>query len=288
MNAVYADPDGTLFDPVGGAADARARLVRFIGDAEARIKEDYLRILRFFRFNAQYGRDIDEAGLAACARNKEGLNILSGERVQAELMKLLETRNPGPCLGLMKESGILALVLPEAIADRASALSSDDSPPQNDAEPRVRALRRLAVLLGPDEDRIRSAARRLRLSNEIKFRLSSMAKARDEIRPGMTDRDLQRSIYRLGIETYRDWVAVAGTSKELSRDDVERLARTTWVPPDFPLKGKDVVAAGMAPSPTVGKILGQLEAWWIDNEFKPTRDELLTRLKQVVGDHGKS
>ena len=114
MNALYAEADGTVVDPLGGLPDLEARRVRFVGEPEARIREDYLRILRFFRFNAWHGRGIDAEGLAACAALADGLESLSGERVGMEMKKLLAAPDPAPALAAMEASGVLARVMPGA------------------------------------------------------------------------------------------------------------------------------------------------------------------------------
>lgn len=155
MNALYAQADGTVIDPLGGLPDLLARRVRFVGDATTRIAEDYLRILRFFRFHAVYGdpaQGIDPDGLAACAANAESISTLSRERIGAEMKKLLTANDPAPALATMEQAGILAQVLPAATARPMPLLVHHEAgAPRN-------WLCRLAVLGG------QNATARLRLS----------------------------------------------------------------------------------------------------------------------------
>jgi poly(A) polymerase len=147
MNALYARADGTVVDPLGGLADLQARNVRFVGDPHERIREDCLRILRFFRFHAQYGdarRGLDPAALAACAAHVVMLAGLSRERIGAEMRKLLGAPDPAPALCAMEEIGVLAAILPGTKARPMARLVA--------LEGRAHGgwLRRLATLGGPD------------------------------------------------------------------------------------------------------------------------------------------
>ena len=164
LNALYAAPDGEVFDPTGqGIEDALAGRIVFVGEPETRIREDYLRILRFFRFHAWYGRGpADAAGLKACARLKDGMARLSAERVSKELLKLLAAPDPAPAVRLMAESGVLDRVLPDH-----AGLTLFESMTHISDDP----LLRLSALLPADADRVRASARALRLSNAQKERL---------------------------------------------------------------------------------------------------------------------
>ncbi len=213
MNALYCDIDGRIYDPVGGIADLDASRVRFIGDAEARIEEDALRILRFFRFHAWYGKGApDSDGLAACAKRAKDLKRLSAERVRAELLKLLAAPDPVPAIRQMAETGILTRVLAEATNfDRLAGLVAIER-----ARGEADAIRRLGALL-PDGAAV--VGERLRLSKKEQIRLSEMITARDEIAPAddgePLDRRMRASLYRFGREAVLDhailnWAAHAG------------------------------------------------------------------------------
>ena len=284
MNAVYADPDGTLFDPVAGVADAQAGRVRFIGDADQRIQEDFLRILRFFRFSARFdGQDLDESGVDACARNKGGLKQLSGERVQTELLLLLASPSALPVLHVMKGSGVLDEVLPEVAALEAAGRLID-------AEAQVNrppdALLRLAAIVG-DKPAALEIAKRLKFSNDMKHRLEAALDITEAPMASFDDSDIRRLLYKLGRQTSFDrillsWARDADTSHGPAWQSVFDKVQTLDEP-KFPLAGRDVIKLGVAPGTDVGTYLDHVERWWIENDFAPDRAALLNELKKRVG-----
>jgi tRNA nucleotidyltransferase/poly(A) polymerase len=280
MNALYCDADGTIFDPLGGYADVVARRVRFIGDPEARIREDYLRILRFFRFFAWYGGGRpDPEGLKACARLKKGLTILSVERVWAELKRLLSAPNPTRALLWMRTSGIWEKVLPESWGI--------DALPRLAATERARGwppdpLLRLEALIPPHHARIDRLATRLRFANAERLRLLFWAGA-PEADPRLSEADLTKRLYRFGPQGVRDRLvhALAREYEAGNADAAGALARQiafaeSWRRPVFPLSGRDLVAAGLAPGPELGRRLKALEERWVDSGFSLTPEALLS------------
>ena len=283
MNAIYADPDGTLFDPVGGVADAQARRVRFIGQSDRRIKEDFLRILRFFRFNAQYSNgEVDAEALSACARNASGLSQLSGERIQGELFKLLAAPAPGKWLAHMNEAGVLARVLPHATLESIVSGRIDDLPPQlRRTGTRELALIRLCALLESREKSIDAVADALKLSNEAKTHLLAISAAQNAVSGKMNDADMRRATYRHS-GALRDAIAVAYFCGQVSRQEADRLLSFSWIPPRFPITGADVVALGLAPGPDIGAVLKEVERWWIDQDFRPDERQLAEYLGERV------
>ena len=260
MNALYAGIDGRVVDPVGGLTDLRARRVRFIGDPAARIREDYLRILRFFRFHAVYGDaagGIDAEGLAASAAHQEGIERLSKERIGAEMLKLLAAPDPAPALASMQAAGILARVLPGAEASSLSLLGHFEA----DASPDP--IRRLATLGGED------VAARLRLSRAQAKRLGALREA------ALGDDPPVVLGYRLGARDGRDAALIRAAltgqpPPESMGADVARGAGQT-----FP-----IAAADLMPRLT-GKALGdrlkELEDQWVASGFRLTRADLLGR-----------
>ncbi|KUR78467.1 CCA tRNA nucleotidyltransferase [Novosphingobium sp. Fuku2-ISO-50] len=248
INALYADPRTlALTDFFGGRADLAARRVRFIGDPEARIREDYLRILRYFRFQARYGAmPADAAAEQACAALAPGLKGLSRERVGWELMRLLAHPDPAPTVSRMAELGVLAMVLPEADPAALPALITAETREHVAADP----LRRLAALLPADPSLAESVAARLRLSGAQKKRLACAV-----VRETGDPRALA---YRLGLIEASDRLLIAGES-------LAPLAG--WTPPQFPLKGGAIVARGVSAGPAVARTLRKVEDQWIAEGF---------------------
>ena len=282
MNALYLDADGTLYDPCQGRADLEAGRVRFVGQAEQRIKEDYLRILRFFRFYAHFGRPpIDAAALAACRQARAGLSRLSAERVAAELLKLLAARDPGPALNVMADCDILAEIVPEARRLRRLAglvgLDGDDPDP----------LRRLGALLAVDGAGAQSLARRLKLSRAQGERLRALAEATLE-----TDLDpagARRAVYGLGAEGFADAAYLRWAERpEDGRWAAHLALANDWTVPVLPVDGDDVLALGISPGPQVGCLLAAAEDWWLDGDFQAGREACLEKLVQLAAAKGKA
>lgn len=260
INAIYADMDGQLYDPTGGQADLDAGRVRFVGDAAQRIDEDKLRILRFFRFLALFGRgEPDGEALAACTAAAPGIAGLSGERVRDETFKLLAAPEPLPSLQLMAEASVLDQVLPDGF-DLEQLARTDGDP-----------LRRLSAIAtaGPV-----SIAERLRLSNKQAERLGFLMAPPVKLSTDITRPALRQLLHDHGAERIAD-LALQQGAPELPRRIDEAM------PPPFPLKGSDALALGMRPGPEVGEKLRALEEAWRADDFAASRDELLTKLKHM-------
>ena len=269
INALFASRDGKLFDFVGGLKDIEARRVRFIGDPAQRIAEDYLRVLRFFRFHAGYAEGLpDAAGLSACIRAKENLGQLSRERVRNELMKLLLAPRTVPTLAVMGEVGILADVL-GGVPHLASLSNMIKAEAHLGFEPdATRRLGALAVWVREDADRLRE---RLRLTNEEHRRLRSMAEYWWQISPEMGPVARRAVIYRIGAEAYRERVVLAFSRSQEKVDDAgwqELIALPNeWTAPKFPLAAKDFIERGVEKGPFLGAALAIAETSWIDSGF---------------------
>ena len=279
INAMSLRPDGTLFDYHGGIADARAGKVRFVGEPSDRIQEDYLRILRLFRFQARYGQsEIDNATLGAVRAHVKGLARLSVERVTQELAKLLAARNPAPTVAVMAATGVIAEILPEAGTGPALARLT-----AREHETPVAAdwLRRFAVMM-PDAD-TGAVSQRLKLSNAEAARLAMLTSPTPLLTAGSPQIDLNRALYRLGSSAVADRLLIAWA---LDGDDTGwkmQLTRVAaWQDKTLPISGADVLALGLAPGPKVGELLRAVEEWWIESAFAPNRDEALARLKELV------
>ena len=285
LNALYLDPDGRLFDPTGqGVADARAGRIVFVGDPMIRIREDYLRILRFFRFYAWYGRgEPDKAALDACRALKGMLSARTAERTQKEVLKLLAAKDPRAALKLMAGAGVLAATLPEVtdLGRLEGLVEIELGLGDNDAE------LRLAALIPQDRRIAEQTAERLRLSNAQRERLVAAVGAEPRIVSWMSPREMRRAMYRVGPRTFSDRLklAWAGSTdrKSAARQWVELLDRAkAWSPPLFPVTGEDAKACGVAEGPLIGRVLREVENWWVDEDFPDSREAALERMKAVA------
>jgi poly(A) polymerase len=283
INALSVSRDGTIHDYVGGLADIEARRVRFIGDAATRIAEDYLRILRFFRFHAAYGAGApDPEGLAACIASRAGLEQLSRERVRMEVLKLLLARRAGPALAAMTETGLLEQVL-GGVPLLASCTRMIELELRLGLPPAaVRRLAALAVSVQEDVERLRE---RLRLANLEYERLASMADGWWHVFRELGESDARALLYRIGAERFTDRVLLAWTrSPEDEADEQWRALATLparWSPPAFPLKAADFLARGVPKGPRLGAALAAAEQAWIRAGF-PTDAAALAATADVA------
>lgn len=284
INALYCAADGTVYDPLAGYPDLVARRVRFIGDATTRIREDYLRILRFFRVAAEHGNGpLDEVGLAACVAERAGLAHLSGERVQKELFRLLVAPAALASINAMQDWGLLTEVLRRAprpsLFARLAAIEA-----RLGAEPAAPLrLAALSVEVPEDADHF---ARLLKLSNDDTAMLLRAAMPEPVIAPDDGPAAARADLYRRGAGAFREGVLLGWTRAGAAPGDPGWVALwrlpETWTPPLFPAKGQDVLALGLPPGPEVGAILHQLEAGWIAADFAADRQTLLAELGRLV------
>jgi len=273
FNAMYADPDGTLYDPFDGSADLAAGRVRFIGDPDMRIAEDRLRVLRFFRFNAWYGQPpLDGAGFEACRRNAGAVRELSGERVRKELLRLLAAPAPADALAAMTEAGALDHWLPEydGTARLRALITREDSP-----DP----LRRLAAVLLPGTDAT-AIGKRLKLSTQEALRLEVMLAPEPSLDVAGGPAAWRAGIYRLGGGLYADRLLLAAGAPGDWRAALT-MARG-WISPELPVSGRDALALGLKPGPQVGKLIEAVESWWVEGDFTADRATCLVELERRV------
>jgi poly(A) polymerase len=269
INALSARRDGTIFDYVGGLADIAARRVRFIGKPAKRLAEDYLRILRFFRFHAAYGEGaLDAEGLAACIAARSGLQKLSRERVRMELLRLLSAKGAAPVLGVMAETGFLDRLLAGVPLlgrftkmvelERSLDLSADS----------LRRLGALAVSVFEDADRLRV---RLRLSNAEHERLVRMAQRWRSAGPEGGEQSARSLLYRLGHEAYVDVALLAWAGSTAGVEDLPWHTWATlparWSAPPFPLKSADFIRRGVTKGPKLGSVMAAAEKAWVSAGF---------------------
>ena len=293
INALYVEADGSVVDLVGGIADIEARRLRFIGDPEARIREDYLRILRFFRFFAWYGDGRPDAeGLKACARLKEGLAQLSAERVWSELKKLLSAPDPSRALLWMRQASVLTAALPESEKwgiDAIHGLAKAEKDLGWAPDP----LLRLEAIVPPDVARMKTLAERLKFSTAEADRLRYWALA-TVVEPKTTEGELAKRLYRGDRQGFVDRLrlslaaararAVEDNAALLEAGGLSRLLgfALKWEKPLFPLKGADLTKLGATPGPKLGEILKNLEAEWVEAGFAPDRGALLERAVEAL------
>lgn len=275
LNALYADSDGVILDPTGaGYDDALAGRIVFVGEPEQRIEEDYLRILRFYRFFAWYGRGApDAAAVAACAALVEGVERLSAERVSKEVLKLLAAPDPRLAVRLMQDAGVLGRILPPSKSVTLFEAMVGVSP-----DP----VLRLSALLPADVETVRASANRLRLSNAQKDRL--IAAVRAPLDPDMNDAQARAVIWREGRQAFEDRVRRAwAAGGEAARMQAFLALAADWTPPKLPVGGRDLARLGLKPGPETGRVLKAFEDGWIADDF-PDHDHE-DRLKMLIAPH---
>lgn len=281
INAMYADKQGHIYDPVGGFEDLKAHRIKFIGDASQRIKEDYLRILRFFRFSARFGHEpFDEDGLKACAHYAFHLPLLARERVTEEFLKLLELTTPLYALRAMQETGVLAHILhPRSWEDLKSLVALEQ---ETGIAPQ--ALIRLTAF-HPILEEVKA---HLRLSKKQESILTFLIKNHKVV----TMDSFKHQAYIWGKEKAFD-LALFQTARrltacEVTLDEASRFLQEmhqlfdSWAIPAFSLTGEELLAQGVKQGPQLGKLLKTVEAWWISQDFEPTHEQCLSHLSTLL------
>lgn len=283
LNALYCDADGTVHDPVGGYPDLVARRVRFIGDAGARIREDYLRILRFFRFTAAYGEGPPDAeGLAASIALAPGLDQLSAERVRAELLRLLAAPRVVEIAAVMAEAGLFERLIGTRgdIATLGRLVDIERSLGRADD-----ALLRLAALSGGNRH-LTALGARLRLSNAESERLARLVLPDPAFDPATDESEARAFLYRFGVEAFRDGVLLAWARSDGAVDNSRWRDRfllpARWTVPELPVRGADLLERGLAEGPTIGRIVRAFEDWWIAEDFPEDEVRLARALSDLV------
>lgn len=287
VNALYADRSGKIFDPTGqGLADIAQRRFRFVGDAEQRVAEDYLRILRFFRFIAFYGggQKLDAEAVKACREGRAGLRKLSAERVWSEIKKTLSAPDPVRVMRIMLTQDILDVILPEAsnvdglahyiALERRESLAIDP-------------LLRLMALSARNPLPMALLVKRLKMSKAESVRLRSWADDSTGFSTDMAEREKLAAIYNTGKRLAMDrcLIRAAGEADPILSSKWMSLVDLAmgWTPPVFPLTGKDLQKAGVTPGPAMGRKLDALKALWIRSGFTADKQKLLVALKLMGG-----
>ncbi len=278
INAMSLAADGRLWDYFGGRADLAAGRVRFVGDPGTRLREDYLRALRFFRFQARYGAgEPDAAALAAVRAAVPGLARLSAERVWMEVKRLLETPDPTGAAALMAETGVLGAVLPEATELHALArLAAIEEPPPD-------PLLRLAALL-PPETETGGLAARLRMSGAEAATLAALRGPAPS--PGDDDAALRRALAEAGHAALHGRLLLAEARGAGGGLAALRRRLAGMERPEFPLQGRDVLALGVPPGPEVGRLLQAVRSWWMERGCVDDAEACRGRLRELAAARG--
>ncbi len=298
INALSATPDGDVYDYFEGIPDLAHGRVRFVGRANKRVEEDYLRILRFFRFQGHYGRPPeDDDAFAACRKNAEKLKTLSAERIRDELLKILLSPDPADIFILMRSAGVLDVILPEAtkigrLRSAAWLVSRGLIVEGLHPDP----IRRLAAVLGPGAD-ADIISRRFRLSNREHERLAGLLAELPKLIADTTVEQTKKLIHGYGGERVRDRAIIAWAER---LDDVAKLpgketqarmaqveTAAAWSPPPFPIGGEDAKLLGFPPGPEMGRLLRAVEDWWAHDGFRADRGKCLEILTALSKEQAK-
>ncbi|MEC8086637.1 MAG: CCA tRNA nucleotidyltransferase [Pseudomonadota bacterium] len=290
FNALSADRDGRVYDYFNGLEDLNAGKVRFIGDALERVKEDYLRILRFFRFHAYFAKSgPDPESFAACRSAVTHVETLSGERIWNELSRTLVAPNPVFICQLMEEIGLLGLLLPvERVVPRVEALSTLEKMLSLEPDP----IRRLTALIAPNRSQTLNIAARLKFSRADTRRLENLICNRGVWDIKINGLSLRRALYSSSSDQVCDFILLSWADEISSGTEGMRRSQkawrdvweiaSAWTSPEFPLDGRDIVEIGIKEGPMVGEILSEMEEWWVGQSFQPDRKACLTKLKRLV------
>ena len=288
INAIYADEKGSVFDYYNGIDDLENGVVRFIGNAGQRIKEDYLRILRFFRFYSIFGKgEIDAKALKACVENKDGIKTLSIERIRDELGKILMTSNAVKTLQIMFDNEILIHFLPDSPnLDKLQFLIDL----VNKHKIKQEVLRRLFILYTPDEKLAENLACRLKLSRKDKELFVSWSIYNPSLEESMTEKGLRKLLYLYGRDfCFNKFLIISALNKTESKNFAEIIERiNTLEIPVFQVKGKNIIDAGIMNNHRISDVLRQLENAWIDSDFTLTFNELMCQAKGIISETDKA
>jgi poly(A) polymerase len=294
MNAMFADRQGRIYDPFDGLGDLGAGRVAFVGNPQRRLEEDVLRLLRFFRFYAHYGRPpMNAHALAACRRMAHKLTTLSGERVAGEFVRLMQAPDPASVMLIMHGQGVLDHVLPEAQAfGRLRVLCWLETRALVRPSLAVDPMRRLGAVLDTDAAGAQAVGDRLKLSAVQTRRLVSIAAPKVAVHVEMSGPETRMALRKVGPDTFRDLTLTAWAdarardgrpnSAESARWITLLDATDSWQPVELPIRGADCLELGVPRGPEIGRLLGRVEQWWEESDYRPDREQCLARLRAVI------
>lgn len=283
INAVYADEKGNVFDYYNGIDDLEKGVVRFIGSPAQRIKEDYLRILRFFRFYSLFAKTpIDKKALKACIENKDGLKTLSMERIRDEMFKILLTPKAGSTIKIMVENDILSYVLPTPKDENIAALNFLIEHVNLNILP-YDPIRRMFILYTPNEDLAENLANRMKFSKKQKQDFLEWARIQVSLDDFIIPEQLKKMVYLYGKEFAMNKLLIEQALQnhviETTKDIIQNIKELEV--PVFPLRGKDIIEAGVENNRHIGDILDSLEQMWLNSGFALNKTQLLAHLKEL-------
>ena len=272
FNALFLDKNGRLSDYFSGLSDLKEGIVRFIGDAGERICEDYLRILRYFRFLARFGNaEPEEGALEAIRRHRDGLKSLSSERLLKEISLLLKTKDPVAAIRVMQQQGLFMSLFGRDLDPRILENSL-----QLDFQ--YGEINRFSFFISGDAGFADLISRQLRMSSKMRARL--LAACEEALPADLTDKEIKERLYFWGRETFDDRVKLAWARSPLETDYGGYLkVSESWDIPVFPLQGRDLIEVGIPPGPDIGNILERLERRWVESDFLPDREALLSDVR---------
>ena len=282
LNALYCDADGTVYDPINGLPDLQKGLIKFIGDPRVRIAEDVLRILRYFRFFAYYGKlPGDRNSLSACGDFSIQLGKLSANRVWREFSKILAAPDPTHTMKLMSQVGVLENILFSKI--QLDCLESLIFSEKKYAKINPDSIRRLVAMTHLDEPSVKSLSKRLNLPGFDRNRL--MGLATPAVLPDVEsdDKENRKILFQLGENIFRDLVLLgSASSPQFDWSKLMSLPDRLPIPP-FPISGKDLIQHGIPEGQEIGKILETVKIWWANGGFSSDREMCLKKIKELVG-----
>lgn len=297
INALYADIEGNIYDFVNGYNDLTNKQLHFIGNPEERIKEDFLRILRYFRFYASLENfHIDDTALKACMKNADNLKMLSNERISQELFLILDSKNPAKTLELMNKSKILDKVLFYKTNNfdlLKNLVNIEDKLNFDLLNITKSTIRRLSAVIEHTEESFIKNADFLKLSNFQTKQLMNLLNPAFDLIDEIDEIKAKRILHNLGTNIFQDHIILKLAEENLTDNKTQLFNKgykllqisSNWRPLEFCIRGKDVIEKGIPEGKFVGEILSELENWWQNNDFKPEKSELLNELDKIILKH---
>tara|TARA_Y100001970_G_scaffold64868_1_gene83031 strand:- start:606 stop:1826 length:1221 start_codon:yes stop_codon:yes gene_type:complete len=283
INAVYMNSDGDIYDPFDGISDLNSGIVKFIGDPEKRIKEDYLRILRYYRFLSLYNSSVDSVTRGLIKKNANSIVNLSSERIHMEFFKILNNDNSGKIINFMEEDGILELIFSNPVDVKTYNRMIDID---NELFFNEDTLLKFVTLIPKNIKKIKNL-KCFSFSNKEEKIIDLLINSKNEIKSYQSVREVRAILYKLGIDNFTRLTRLYwAKDKKISNISQWRALLAmgySWKEPKFPIKAKDILLLGVPEGPLVGEILNEVENWWIDSDFIDDKASLFERIKAIVG-----